>query len=199
MPGATSSRPSNEADLTGERSDAELVRVALADRDAFAALYERYLDRVYDYVRGSVGNREDAEDVTSRTFALAIEKLGAFRGPSFAAWLFAIARNARMSHLRRPATIPLPEGRDALADPSPDPLTQILESEAATIVMRLVDELPADEQELLTLRVAGHLTNAEIGLVVGKREGAVRVQIHRIIRALQARYRAAMDELERST
>ncbi|MPZ13224.1 MAG: sigma-70 family RNA polymerase sigma factor [Chloroflexi bacterium] len=198
MPEARPSQSSNEANPVGERTDGELVRAALVDRAAFATLYEQYLDRVYGYHLRSLGHREDAEDLTSVTFASALEKLGTFRGPSFPAWLFAIARNARTSHVRRPSAARLHEETEALADPGPNPLAVVLDSEAVAVMRRLIGALAADERELLSLRVAGHLSNAGIGHVVGKSEGAVTMQLHRVIRGLHARYRATMDEPERS-
>src|SRR5215469_6203654 len=90
--------------------DARLVAAARADRQAFVALYDRYFERVLAYVRLRVRDAAACEDVTSRVFVTALEKLGSFRGEgSFAGWLFQIARNAVYDTHRQPLFAVLPE------------------------------------------------------------------------------------------
>src|SRR2546423_13325594 len=91
------------------RKESEIKRVrALVDRAQSgerAALEELYLihfDRIYSYLHVSVGNRHDAEDLTTQTFLKMLESIGKFRGQSapFSAWLFRIAHNLAMDHFR---------------------------------------------------------------------------------------------------
>src|SRR5688500_9268273 len=86
-----------EAPLGGSVSEAEedLVQRAKDEAAAFGALYDRYVDKVYNYIYHRVGNHHDAEDLTSRTFHRALMNIGVYvdRGVPFSAWLFRIAHN----------------------------------------------------------------------------------------------------------
>jgi len=72
------------------------------DREALEALYLLHFDRIYSYLHMSVGNRHDAEDLTTQTFLKMLEAIGRFRWQSapFSAWLFRIAHNLAMDHFR---------------------------------------------------------------------------------------------------
>src|SRR5919106_6867083 len=72
------------------------------DRDALEELYLLHFDRIYSYLHMSVGNRHDAEDLTTQTFMRMLESIGRFRWQSapFSAWLFRIAHNLAMDHFR---------------------------------------------------------------------------------------------------
>src|SRR5438093_13646079 len=81
----------------------ELVERAQAgDRDALEELYLRHFDRIYSYLHMSVGNRHDAEDLTTQTFLKMLESIRRFRWQSapFSAWLFRIAHHLAMDHFR---------------------------------------------------------------------------------------------------
>lgn len=176
--------------------EARVVAAARADPAAFAPLYERYFPRVYAYCLRRVGSGEEAEDLTSLVFTRALTGLGGYRGGSVAAWLFRIAHNAVANHLRdrRP--------QRSLDDPAPgnvpvapdEPLLDgLVRAEERERVARLLAALPGEQRELLALRIAGEQSAKEIGAVTGKSEGAVRVALHRIVRALRDAYRHAEE------
>src|ERR671936_1521820 len=77
-------------------------RAQQGDRDALEELYLIYFDRIYSYLHMSVGNRHDAEDLTTQTFLRMLESIGKFRfqAAPFSAWLFRIAHNLAMDHFR---------------------------------------------------------------------------------------------------
>ena len=77
-------------------------RAQKGDRDALEELYLLHFDRIYSYLHMSVGNRHDAEDLTTQTFLKMLESIGKFRWRSapFSAWLFRIAHNLAMDHFR---------------------------------------------------------------------------------------------------
>ena len=77
------------------------------ERAALEELYLIHFDRIYSYLHVSVGNRHDAEDLTTQTFLKMLESIGRFRWQSapFSAWLFRIAHNLAMDHFRRPAPL----------------------------------------------------------------------------------------------
>src|SRR6266568_6028254 len=89
------------------RESTEHVRELVArgqqgDRDALEELYLIHFDRIYSYLHVSVGNRHDAEDLTTQTFLKMLEKIGSFKWQSapFSAWLFRIAHNLAIDHFR---------------------------------------------------------------------------------------------------
>src|SRR2546421_9976394 len=77
-------------------------RAQRGDRDALEELYLLHFDRIYSYLHLSVGNRHDAEDLTTQTFVKMLEAIGRFRWQAapFSAWLFRIAHNLAMDHFR---------------------------------------------------------------------------------------------------
>src|SRR5438046_8384045 len=77
-------------------------RAQEGEREALEELYLLHFDRIYSYLHLSVGNRHDAEDLTTQTFLRMLEAIGRFRWKSapFSAWLFRIAHNLAMDHFR---------------------------------------------------------------------------------------------------
>ncbi len=166
--------------------DAALVRAARRDPAAFAALYRRYVGPVYRYLYSRLGRVAEAEDLTAQAFSEALQALPQYRERErFAAWLFAIARRRLADHYRRrrPAE-PLDERLPSGAKEA-DPLGQVLRTEALERLAALVAGLGEAEQEMLRLRFAGGLSYAEMAAVLGKREGAVKMAMHRLLRRLE--------------
>jgi RNA polymerase sigma-70 factor (ECF subfamily) len=164
------------------------VLAAQADRAAFGTLYRRYLEPVYGYCFYLLGDHHDAEDVTERTFLAALAALGDYRdrGATFRSWLFRIAHNQLANALRarsRRRTAPL----DALPEPTSghaDPAALATLADEARRVRAAVARLPDDRRQVIVLRFVDGLTAREIGDVIGRSEGAVRVLQHRALRDL---------------
>ncbi len=181
------------AQVDESRADPDLaaVRAAQDDRAAFAVLYRRYLDRVYGYAFYQLGDHHDAEDATERTFLAALAALAEFRdtGSTFRAWLFRIAHNtianAHRTRARRP-TVALPEAWDRSA-PDADPARLVGRGEELRELLALIDQLPDDRRQVILLRFVDELTSREIGVVLERSEGAVRVLLHRALRELAGR------------
>src|SRR5437763_16545455 len=101
------------------------------DREALEALYLLHFDRVYSYLHLSVGNRHEAEDLTTQTFLKLLEAIGRFRWRSapFSAWLFRIAHNLAMDHVRASTRWQpeeeVPEPDDTHASPAEDEAFQL--------------------------------------------------------------------------
>jgi RNA polymerase sigma-70 factor (ECF subfamily) len=173
--------------------EARLLLLARDEPTAFAPLYERYFPRIYTYCLRRVGSNEEAEDLTSLVFTRALTNIGSYRGGSVVAWLFRIAHNAVANHLRdrRPQlsldTAARPLSSDDLSD-------GLVRAEERRQLARLLAALPNEQREIVLLRLLGELTAKEIGAVIGKREGAVRVALHRIVRGLRAAYHQANEE-----
>lgn len=168
--------------------EVELVRRASIDAGAFAALYQRYLARVYRYLRSRCDSNDDAADLTQQVFLKASEALPRYRerGAPFSAWLFRIARNAAIDHdRRRRATVPW----DSLVEmpASDDVEAGVLDREAHARLRVLLAELSSDERELLALRFAAGLSSREIAAVVSASEAAVKKRLTRMIQKLKER------------
>jgi RNA polymerase sigma-70 factor (ECF subfamily) len=166
--------------------DEELVgRAQHGQREAFGALYDRYLPRVYRYCYRLLGSREAAEDANARVFVNALAALPAFRARSVRAWLFAIAHNVVVDELRaRRADLPL-EAAAGLLDPAPSPEAAAIAAAERCAVLDLLPRLAEDQRHVVALRLAG-LSAAEIGEALGKPRNAVDGLQHRALLRLQA-------------
>jgi RNA polymerase sigma-70 factor (ECF subfamily) len=168
-----------------------LVVRAKSDRAAFGLLYDRYVERVYGYCYRRLQTPEEAEDATSLVFTRALAALPRYRedGPSFAAWLFAIARNvvvdevrSRREHARGDSWID--DGFAPGTDLTVGPEETALIADDVRELRALLVQLPAEQARLIELRLAG-LTDKEIAFVLGRSHGAVRVAQHRAVRRLR--------------
>src|SRR5690349_23852763 len=162
------------------------------DREALEALYLMHFDRIYSYLHMSVGNRHDAEDLTTQTFLKMLEAIGRFRWQSapFSAWLFRIAHNLAMDHFRASRRwqpeeeIPEPPGE---AEPSAE-LTA-LQSIGRQSMLELIEDLSQEQKQVLTLKFVFNLPNAEVATVLGKTEGAIKSLQHRALVSLEKQIR----------
>jgi RNA polymerase sigma-70 factor (ECF subfamily) len=157
--------------------------------DAFGALYERHVGRIYNYIYYRTGNPHDAEDLTARVFYRAMRHIPKYqqRGLPFSAWLYRIAHNLvanwHRDNSRRPE-IPLDEHL-WVYHRGEHPEISLLQSEERERLMKIIHKLPAERQQLLILKFVEHLSNAEIGQIMGRTEGAVKSLYHRTLLALR--------------
>lgn len=162
------------------------------DLDAFTELYDRYLCRVYRFVRAQTPDDATAEDVTAHTFFRALSSAGSFQGHgSYKSWLFRIAHNTvvtwRSHRSKRPVVLQdLPER----TDPGPSPASALLAEEEKNLVWQVVSTLPAAQREVLALRYLEDLSTDEIAEITGRSRGAVRILAHRARNSL----RRALEE-----
>lgn len=131
-----------------------------------------------------------AEDLASEVWLKAAPGLEHFRGSEddFRAWLFTMARHRlidwrRKAHRRRTAPVAWIPDRPAADDPETDALDGLSTAEA----LALLGGLPAEQAEVILLRVVGGLDTARVAGIMGKRPGAIRVLQHRGLRALAVR------------
>ena len=166
-----------------------LGKAARGDRDAFGDLYERYVERIFNYVYYRTGNLHDAEDLTARVFQRAMNHIAKYddRGVPFSAWLYRIAHNLVANWHRdrsRRQEIPL---SDVPVVPSQEerPEAWLVRSQEQDGLLRHIRRLPPDRQTLLILKFVEDLSNAEIGQIMGRSEGAIKSLYHRTLLALR--------------
>jgi RNA polymerase sigma-70 factor, ECF subfamily len=172
------------AERVAATSDEALVAAALSDREAFGFLYDRYVDRVYRYCYGRLGDREAAEDATSLIFVRALAALPTHRGDSFRSWLFTIAHNVVLNARRdacRAQSLTLVEG---IAEPGPPLDERAEDAERWHSVRRALSRLPEEQRRVVELRLAG-LTGPEVALAVGRSHEAVRTTQRRAVARLR--------------
>ena len=166
-----------------------LVRASQGDRDAFGQLYGRYIDRILSYVYYRTGNLHDAEDLTARVFQRAMNHIHNYtdRGVPFSAWLYRIAHNLVANWHRdrsRRQELPLND-LPVLPSKGDHPERNLVRSQEEESLLRLIRRLPSERQNLLILKFVENMSNAEIGQIMGRSEGAVKSLYHRTLLALR--------------
>lgn len=179
--------------MSTESDEEILARASTGDRDAFGAVYDRYVERIYSYIYYRTGNHHDAEDLTARVFTRAMKHITKYqdRGVPFSAWLYRIAHNLVANWHRdngRRQETSLEDGYWVTGD-AELPEAFLMRSEEQSALLDVVRELSEDRQQLLILKFVEHLSNAEIGKIMGRTEGAVKSLYHRTLLALR-------DEIE---
>jgi RNA polymerase sigma-70 factor (ECF subfamily) len=166
-----------------------LKRAAQGDQEAYGVLYERYVSRIYSYIYYRTGNQHDAEDLTARVFFRAMRHIENYtdRGLPLSAWLYRIAHNLVANWHRdnsRRKVISLDE--IILVRQSGElPEAVLIDIEEKENLMQVIHQLPPDRQQLIILKFVEHMSNAEIGQVMGRSEGAVKSLYHRTLLSLR--------------
>jgi RNA polymerase sigma-70 factor (ECF subfamily) len=162
-------------------------RAQQGDRSALEELYLIHFDRIYSYLHMSVGNRHDAEDLTTQTFVRMLEAIGRFRFQSapFSAWLFRIAHNLAMDHFRATRRVQPEDEVPEPADSGDSAEIEAMHSIGRQSLLTLIERLSAEQQQVLTLKFVFNFSNAEVATILGKTEGAVKSLQHRALVSLQ--------------
>jgi RNA polymerase sigma-70 factor, ECF subfamily len=172
------------AERVATTSDEALVAAALADRETFGVLYDRYVDRVYRYCYGRLGDREAAEDATSLIFVRALAALPTHHGHSFRSWLFTIAHNVVLNARRDASRAQSLAVMEEIAEPGPPLDERVEDAERWHSVRRALSRLPEEQRRVVELRLAG-LTGPEVALAVGRSHEAVRTTQRRAVARLR--------------
>ena len=172
----------------------DLVARSRTDMAAFGELYDFYLPRIYGYVQRRVGERSVAEDLTATTFerALAALRRGGFRNDSFGGWLYRVATNAVVDHVRQSQRlVPLDDGtNDGAADPDERADGALQAALARDELQRAFARLTPAQRRVLTLRFLDDLDAAAASAVLGCSRNTFAARLHRALEAL----RGAMAE-----
>jgi RNA polymerase sigma factor (sigma-70 family) len=167
----------------------ELVARAVSKPAAFAAIYDHYFPRVYNYARYRVGDAGVTDEITARVFERALARIDSYRPKQapFSAWLFGIARNTVNQHLRtqkrrRWISLDLVSNRRSA---SPDPEEVLIQSETHSELIEAISQLNERERDILALKFASGMTNRHIAKLNGLGESNVSVILYRSIRKLR--------------
>lgn len=171
-------------------SDEQLIEwVAHGDASCLGTLFERHNRAVYQYCLQMTRNDAHAEDLVQDIFLKILRKAGSFRREgTFRGWLFNIARNVTLDHLRKA------KHRVTEDAPGLEPVDEISAEQAAggsqsmNVVMRALAELPAAVQEVIWLGRFEFDSYEELGQALGCKAGAARVRMHRAMQQLNAAY-----------
>ncbi len=165
-----------------------LLNEAKSGKDsAFAKIYDLYFDKIYRFVYFRVSHQEVAEDITEEVFIRAFTSLSSLdKAKSFESWIYQIARNRVIDYYRvKKQLLPLDDLENTL-----EYETNVVDSVNLQfdqkILLKILRELPAEQQTVIRLKFYEDLTNAEIAEMTGKTEGAVRVVQHRAITKLKS-------------
>lgn len=176
--------------------DARLAQQARTDAEAFAELYRRHVRRVYRYQLAHTGNVKDAEDLTSQTFMAALEGTRSYRGTApYITWLIGIAAHKRARFFRKSGNrteIPLDAALHIPASGLPTDRAAARRIQMDQVLSALKTISP-DRAEALILCFFSGLSPLEAGLVLGKRESAVRMLISRGLQDLRTRTSLALE------
>lgn len=171
------------------RGTGEIVRLVEkageGDIEAFGELYEIYVERIYRYVFYQIKEKMMAEDITEEVFIKAWRAIGSCKGKehTFSAWLYRIAHNQTIDSLRREqrySSIDI-ENLNIVDDTVPK-AEEILEQQE---LLNLIDRLPQNQRRVVTLKFIEGMENNEIGQIMGKSQGAVRILQMRALATLR--------------
>jgi RNA polymerase sigma-70 factor (ECF subfamily) len=184
-------------DNTGEdvngKSESELIALACqGNAEAFGALYEQYIDQIYNYIYFRTSNGKDAEDICSRVFLRALNHIERYedRGYPFSAWLYRIAHNLVVNWYRDSERVEEISLLDQYPPPTEDGSVEerIEKIDEKEQLLKVINRLPEDRKELLILKHVEGLTNFEIGQIMDRTEGAIKALYHRTLETLRDDY-----------
>jgi RNA polymerase sigma factor (sigma-70 family) len=164
------------------RTDAELVAGVLAgDREAFAAVYDRYADRLYDFCASVLRDRHEAEDAVQDTFVLAAQRLAQLNDPErLRPWLYAVARSVALRKARTRKRVVLDTEVGDMVDPDAGPQREAELSALRDLVWSAAAGLSERDRALLDLHLRQGLDGAELGEAMGVSAGHAYVLLSRL-------------------
>lgn len=177
--------------MSKDKEEIALIDAAKTDPAAFGKLYRRYVDKIYNYIYYRTGSVRDAEDLTGKVFFKAMGHIKGYKhmGLPFSAWLYRIAHNLVANYHRdrsRKKEISLENvPGQILPQRDPQPESHLVRSQEVQELLNTIRGLADNRQELLILKFVDQLSNAEIGLIMRKSEGAIKSLYHRTLLELR--------------
>jgi len=176
--------------------ESDVGRLRRGDAEALAALLARYQNRLYRYLLRFVREPATAEDLFQQTWLRVVEKIRRYDPRrSFEAWLFSVARNLAIDHLRRrqPESLDEPAtggpsgapAQEQIQAPGPSALDGVLTRERASLLAEALGDLPAIYREVLTLRFEEEMKLEEIAEVLDAPLSTVKTRLRRALQGLR--------------
>lgn len=186
--------------MRDNKDEKSLIDAAKTDPSAFDSLYERYVERIFNYIYYRTGNVKDAEDLTGRVFFKALDNIQGYKhmGLPFSAWLYRIAHNLVANYHRDRAkkqeiSLDSIQSKD-LHHRSVQPEVRVSHNQEVDALLATIRDLAVNRQELLILKFVDQLSNKEIGKIMRKSEGAIKSLYHRTL--IELRDKMATDQKE---
>ena len=174
-------------DMDGETIDRLVTEAQRGDPKAFGRIFDEYHGPIYRFIASRVGSPSDAEDLTQIVFVKALEALPRYeaRGVPFGGWLFRLARNATIDHVRtRRDHDELSETTDRETEETSPEALAILRTDLDAMAEALRSLTP-DQREVIALRFFAGLSPREAAELMGRQEGTIRGLQFRAIAALR--------------
>jgi RNA polymerase sigma-70 factor (ECF subfamily) len=171
-----------------EPPDADLIRrTMMGEAAAYGALYDRYIDQIYRYVYARVASRDDAEDMTEEVFLKTWESLVNSRPTitNFQAWLYRTAHNLVIDHYRTHKATHSLDQVPALNDDKPLPERAVLDQLDNTRLVRAIQNLEPNLQQVIICRFINGLSHAETAQVLDTNENNTRIMQYRALKKLR--------------
>lgn len=187
-----------DAELSADDYDEILNRAIEGDLEAFSLLYEEYIHKIYNYIYYRIGNHHDAEDLTARVFYRALGHIRDFtpKGVPFSAWLYRIAHNLVANWYRdksRKKEISLEEYFETTSNDY-QLEKHLMQAQEDELLLKAIRSMGAERQQLLILKLVEGLSNSEIGLIMGRSEGAIKSLYHRTLKSLRRKIEKIQQE-----
>jgi RNA polymerase sigma-70 factor (ECF subfamily) len=180
--------------------EAMLVQKAIGhDAEAFGRLYDMHVDRVYRNIYYRVGNEADAEDLTQQVFFKAWQAIDRYKkmASPFIAWLMTISHNLVVDFYRTRKDKAYLEAEILADDSTPNPERAAEASFEQQRLRRAILQLGGDEQQVVILRFIEGFEFAEIASILKKKEGNIRVILHRALVKLRNILEKEGDRVEK--
>jgi len=177
-----------QSNLMELNNDQQLVENAKADKADFVHLYDKYHDRIYAYVIRRVQNEDAAQDVVSQTFFDALNHIDRYeyRGLPFVAWLYKIAHNNVLKHIKKYSMqnmVEIDQVRDLHKDEKVEDIVK--GNENAQKIRVAMEQLDHEEKEIIRLKYFEDASNIEISEIMGITANNAGVKLYRALKRLK--------------
>jgi len=155
------------------------------DKEAYGKIYNIFLKRIYRFVYYQIQDHETAQDIAQTTFIKIWKAISTFsfdKG-SFESFLFKVAKNLTIDQCRKKKNISFEVTGDLAS--KEDIEENIAKDEEKEIVHLAISKLDKTDKQIVILRYFEELPTADIAEIVGIKDGALRVRIHRILKKLK--------------
>ncbi len=197
--GAYGGRERRSLGRSNVNEERALVQRAIRhDREAFAQLYDRFVDRIFRYIYYKVGARAEAEDLTAQVFMKAWEAIGHYQWMDrpFAAWLYRIAHNIVVDYFRTRRDISSLDEMPFIEEENAASLEEITQRHmTAEVLRRAISRLTQDQQRVIILRFLEGYSTEQVAQILDKQPGAVRTLQHRALAGLSNIFRKGSERL----